>query len=98
MQHLRASIDLPDLRHGKLFIGGPCKKKSYDLLKLSRHQLKMVTATYTGHAPVRGHLCTMGFLMGIRSADFAGWRLKQCSTLFAVARRWLVSAIMSLGG
>ena len=32
--------------------------------------------------------------MGIQSADSAEWRLKQCSTLFAVARRWLVSAIM----
>ena len=33
--------------------------------------------------------------MGIQSADFVGWRPKQCSTLFVVARRWLVSAIMS---
>jgi len=66
----------------------------------------MVTAIYTGHAPVRGHLYIMGLfdgdtcilwacLMGIQSADFAGQRLKQCSTLFAVARRWLVSATVS---
>jgi Zn finger protein HypA/HybF involved in hydrogenase expression len=31
-----------------------------DLLKLSRHQLKMVVAILTGHAPVRGHLYIMG--------------------------------------
>jgi hypothetical protein len=31
-----------------------------DLLELSRHQLKMVVAILTGHAPVRGHLYTMG--------------------------------------
>ena len=33
VQHLRAWIDLPGLRHGKLFIDGPCKKRSDDLLK-----------------------------------------------------------------
>ena len=64
VQHFRAWIDLPGLRHGKLFIGGPCKKRADDLLKLSRHQLKTVTAIYTGHAPVRGHLCTMGLFDG----------------------------------
>jgi hypothetical protein len=36
--------------------------------------------------------------MGIQPADSAGWRLKQCSILSAAARRWLVSAITSLGG
>jgi len=56
VQHHRAWTDMPGLRHGKLFIGRPCKKRADDLLKLSRHQLKMVTAIYTGHVPVRGHL------------------------------------------
>jgi len=60
VQHLRAWIDLPGLRHGKLFIGGPCNKRADDLLRISRHQLKMVIAIYTGQAPVRGYLCTMG--------------------------------------
>jgi len=64
VQHLRAWIDLPGLRHGKLFIGRPCKKKADDLLKLGRHQLKMVTAIYKGHASVRGHLYTMGLFDG----------------------------------
>jgi len=98
VQQLRAWIDLPGLRHSKLFIGGPCKKRADDLLKLSRHQLKMVTAIYTGHAPVRGTCILWACLMGIQFAVFAGWRLKQCSTSFAVARRWLDSVIMSLGG
>ena len=49
---------------GKLFIGRPCKKKVDDLLKLSRRQLKMVTAIFTGHAPVTGHLYTMGLFDG----------------------------------
>jgi len=60
VQHHRAWIDMPGLRHGKLFIGKPCKKTADDLLKLSRHQLRMVTAIYTRHAPVRGHLYIVG--------------------------------------
>jgi len=82
---------LPGLRHGKLFIGRPCKKRADDLLKLSRQLLKIVVAIFTGRAPVRA--C----LMEIQPADSVGWRLKQCSVLFAAARRWLVSAIMSSG-
>jgi len=56
VQHNSAWKDLPGLRYGKLFIGRPFKKRVDDLLKLSRHQLKMVTAIFVGHAPVRGHL------------------------------------------
>jgi len=72
VQHLRAWINLPYLRHGKLFIGRPCKKKTDNLLKLSRHQLKMVTAIYTGHTPVRGHLYTMGLFDGDPICRFCG--------------------------
>ena len=98
-QHLRAWIDLPGLRHGKIFIDRPCKKTAEDILKLSRHQLKMAIAIYTGHAPVRGHLYTMGlFDGGSNLQNFAGCRPKQCSTSFAVARRWLDSAVVSVGG
>jgi hypothetical protein len=52
VQHLRAWIDLPGLRLVKLFIDRAYKKKADDLLKLGSHQIKMVTATYTGHATV----------------------------------------------
>ena len=69
---LRAWIDLPGLRHGKLFIGRPCKKRADDLLKLGRHQLKMATAIYTGHAPVRGHLYTTGLFDGDPICRFCG--------------------------
>jgi len=72
MQHLKAWIDLPGLRHGKLFIGRPCKKRIDDLLKLSRHQLEMVIAIYTGHVPVRGHLYTMGLFDGDTICRFCG--------------------------
>ena len=72
MQHLRVWIDLPGLRHGKLFVDRPCKKRADDLLKLGRHQLKMATAIYTGHAPVRGHLYTMGLFNGDSICRFRG--------------------------
>jgi len=94
----RACIDLPSFRHVKLFIDGPCKKRADDLLKLSRHQIKMVIAIYTEHDPVGCTCMLWACFMGIQSAVIVGWRLKQCSTLFAVARRWLDSITMSLGG
>jgi hypothetical protein len=59
-QHHSAWRDLPCLGYGKIFIGRPCKKWADELLKLSRHQLKIVAAILTGHAPVRRHLNIMG--------------------------------------
>jgi hypothetical protein len=61
---------LPGHRHGKLFIGRPCKKRADDLLKLSRHQIKMVVAIFTGHVPVRGHLYTVGLFDGDPTCRF----------------------------
>jgi len=69
-QHRSAWRDLPGHRHGKLFIGRPCKKRADDLLKLRRHQLKMVVAIFTGHAPVRGHLFIMGLFDGNPTCRF----------------------------
>jgi hypothetical protein len=69
-QHHNAWRDLPGHRHGKLFIGRLCKKRADDLLKLSRHQLKMVVAILTGHAPVRKHLRTMGLFVGDPTCRF----------------------------
>ena len=59
-----------DCRHDKLFIGRPCKKRAYDLLKLGRHQLKMAVAILTEHAPVREHLRIMGLFSGDPSCRF----------------------------
>jgi hypothetical protein len=72
MKHLRAWIDLPGLRNGKLFRGRPCQKRADDLLTLSRHQAKIVTAIYKGHTPVRGHLYTMGLFDGDPICRFCG--------------------------
>jgi hypothetical protein len=49
---------------------GSCKKSADDLLKLSRHQLKMVLAILTGHAPVRTHLRTIGLFEGNATCRF----------------------------
>jgi hypothetical protein len=67
---MSGEINLPGHRHGKLFIGRPCKKRADDLLKLSRHQLKMVVVILTGHAAVRGHLYTMGLFDGDPTCRF----------------------------
>ena len=50
----------------------PCKQRADDLLKLGRHQIKMATAIYTGHASVRGHLYTMGLFDGDPICRFFG--------------------------
>jgi hypothetical protein len=69
-QHHTAWRDLPGHRHGKLFIGKPRKKRADDLLKLSRHLLRLTVATFMGHAPVRGHLYTMGLFDGDPTCRF----------------------------
>jgi hypothetical protein len=69
-QHYSTWRDLPGHRHGKLFIGKPCKKRADDLLKLSRHLLRLTVAIFMGHAPVRGHLYTMGLFDGDPTCRF----------------------------
>jgi hypothetical protein len=71
-EHYSAWKDLPGQRHGKLFVHKPCKKRADDLLKLSRHLLKMRVAIFTGHAPVRGHLYIMGLFDGDPTCRFCG--------------------------
>ena len=61
---------MPGHKHGKLFVGRPCKKRADYLLKLSRHQLKMVVVILTGHAAVRGHLYTVGLFDGDPTCRF----------------------------
>ena len=69
-QHFSTWKVMPGCRHGKLFIGRPCKKRADGLLKLGRHQLKMAVAILTGHAPERGHLLIMGLFNGDPSCRF----------------------------
>jgi hypothetical protein len=46
------------------FFSRPCKKRTEDLLKLSKLQLRMVVAFLKGHACVKKHLNIMGLLDG----------------------------------
>jgi hypothetical protein len=69
-QHFSTLTNVPGCRHGRLFIGRPCKKRPDDLLKLGRHQLKMAVAILTGHASERGHLRIMGLFNGDPSCRF----------------------------
>jgi hypothetical protein len=62
--------DSPGHRHGKLFISRPYKRRAEDLLKLSRHQLNVVAAILTGHAPMRKHLHIMGLSDGDPTCRF----------------------------
>jgi hypothetical protein len=56
--------------NSETFIGKPCKKRADDLLRLSRHLLRLTVAIFTGHAPVRGHLYTMGLFDGDPTCRF----------------------------
>jgi hypothetical protein len=96
-QHFITWTKMPGCKHGKLFMGRPCKKRAEDLLKLGRHQLKMVVAILTGHAPVQGHLRTTGLFDGDPSCRLCEMETKQCSISSAAARRCLASATMFLG-
>jgi hypothetical protein len=69
-QHYSAWRELPGLKHGKLFIGRPCKKRADNLLKLSRPQLKMIVAILTGHTPMRKHTYVMGLFDGDPTCRF----------------------------
>jgi hypothetical protein len=62
--------DMPGHRHGKLCVARPCKKRADDLLKLSRHQLKMVVVILTDHVPVGGHVYTVGLFGGEPTCRF----------------------------
>jgi hypothetical protein len=72
LQHFTTWTHKLGCKHGKLFIGRPCKKRAVDLLKLDRHQLKLIAGILTGHATVRGHLRTIGLYDGDPSCRFCG--------------------------
>jgi hypothetical protein len=69
-QHYSAWKDLPGHRHGEHFISRPCKRRAEDMLKLSRHRLKMAIAIPTGHVPVGKHLHIMGLFDGDSTCRF----------------------------
>jgi hypothetical protein len=48
------------LRKAKEFISEPSAKRTRDLLKLDRDQLRWIVGLYTGHCHLKGHLFKMG--------------------------------------
>ena len=66
------------------------------LLQSTHKYLPWKATIPTGHAPVSGHLRTVGVTES-HPADSVDCRPKQCSTLFVAARLCLVSAIMFWG-
>jgi hypothetical protein len=96
-QQHNAWRDLPGHRHGKLFLGRPCKKRPDDLLKLSRHQLKIVVAILIGHAPVRKHLRTMSLVVGDSTCRFCRKEAETTQHVTCGCEALAVSATVSLG-
>jgi hypothetical protein len=64
IQHYTTWKNLPAYRHGKFFTSRPFKERAGDLLQQSKHELRMVIAFFTGHAPVKKHLNIMGLFDG----------------------------------
>jgi len=62
---------------------------------LSRHQLKMVTAIFTGHAPVRENLCIMGLFDGDPICRFCGMETETAQHIICCCEALAVSVIMS---
>jgi hypothetical protein len=48
------------LKQAKGFIPGPSARRTKDLLKLNRYQLRWVTGLFTGHCHLKGHLFKLG--------------------------------------
>lgn len=63
-QHNSHWESVPGQTHGKMYIGRTCASRAELLLKTSRNQLRVITGFLTGHAPVKGHLHTMGLFHG----------------------------------
>jgi hypothetical protein len=77
-QHYCSWRGLTGYRHGKLFVSGLCRKGAADLVKLSRHNLKMVVAILIGHAPVITHLRIMSLFEGDPTCRFC---MKEAETV-----------------
>lgn len=60
MHRFRQHWKEQSLRQSKVFLKGPCKKMTRQLLQLKRSDLRVLTALLTGHGPFYRHLYNMG--------------------------------------
>jgi hypothetical protein len=99
-EHYSAWKDLQGQRYGKLFIGNPCKKRTDDLLRLSRHLLRLTVVIFTGYALVRGHLYTIGLFDGVPTCKFCRKETKtvqhMCCCEALARQRYSVFGILNL--
>ena len=49
-----------DARHSRSFINKPSFERTFNLLKKTRHEVRLLTAYLTGHGPFKHHLKRMG--------------------------------------
>jgi hypothetical protein len=58
--HIKQWESLIGLKQAKELILGPSAKRSKDLLKLNRDQLRWIMGLLTGHCHLKGHLFKLG--------------------------------------
>jgi hypothetical protein len=61
-KHTKQWESIIGLKQAKELIPGPSAKRTRDLLKLNRDQLRWIVGLYAGHCHLKGHLFKMGLM------------------------------------
>jgi hypothetical protein len=61
-KHIKQWESIIGLRQAKELISGPSAKRTRDLLKLNRDQLRWIVGLYAEHCRLKGHLSKMGLM------------------------------------
>jgi hypothetical protein len=61
-KHIKHWESIIELRQVKELISGPSAKRTRDLLRLNRDQLRRTVGLLTGHCHLKGHLFKMGLM------------------------------------
>jgi hypothetical protein len=61
-KHIKQWESIIGLKQAKELISGPSAKRTRDLLKLNRDQLRWIVGLYTGHCHLKGHLFKLGLM------------------------------------
>jgi hypothetical protein len=59
-KHIKEWKSIMGLKQAKKLISGPSAKRSKDLLKLNRDQLRWIVRLFRGHYHLKGHLFKLG--------------------------------------
>jgi hypothetical protein len=65
--HIKQWESTTGLKQAKGLISGPSAKRTKDLLKLNRDQLRWIVGLFTGRCHLKGHFSNWEFLHVIRS-------------------------------